>query len=112
MATGVGAYRERIIVQSATKARDTTGQNIKTWSTFKTIWARVQYQSGGKQVDAQKANANSIVRFTTVYRSDITTNMRVSWRGQFWNINEVLPNEDKQSMQLGCSIFIDGVGTI
>lgn len=95
-----GARREQIVIQSSTASADSGGQPIKSWSTLATVWARAEYLTGRESEGMSKINAATNMKFTVNYRTDVTPAMRISWRSKFWNIEAVLPGEDKFDMRL------------
>ena len=98
-----GEKRERPIVQVATPTVDAEGQPVKSWATFDTIWASVDFLYGSELEAMQKINSSISVKFTTHYRTDILVTHRLSWRSEFWNILAILPESDKFDMVLACS---------
>ena len=101
--TAIGLRRERIVVQVATPTVDAEGQPINSWATFDTVWARAEFLSGRELEAMQKINSAIALNFTVHYRTDILVTHRVSWRSEFWNIEAILPQENKFDMALICS---------
>lgn len=101
-----GPLRERITIQSYTEAADAEGQPVKTWAdlaTAPTVWASAVYLTGREREAMDKITTESAVKFTVHYRTDITTQMRVSWRSTYWNIHSVVPDSKKFFMTLTTS---------
>jgi len=66
----IGKLRERIIVQSVSRAIGTTGFGTETWSNFAEVWALVDYKGINKEeVEGGKITALSQVRVTCRYRT-------------------------------------------
>lgn len=103
MTTAVGTKRERIVIQVTTPTVDAEGQPIDSWATFDTIWARAEFLTGRELEAMQKLNSSITLKFTTHYRTDILSTHRISWRSKFWNIESILPEENKFDMALMCS---------
>jgi SPP1 family predicted phage head-tail adaptor len=100
MSDAIGAMRERPVIQVADESADAEGQPVKTWATFDTIWARCEFLTGRELEAMQKINAEISLKVTTRYRTDILVTMRMFWRSAFWNINAIMPTEDKFYMAL------------
>lgn len=111
----IGAKRERIVIQSSVETADAEGEPIDVWSTFATVWARVEFLSGRELEAMQKINAEASVKFTTNYIKSMAEwnkdtdpdmsplEMRIRWRNSTWNIHAIQPTEDKFDMALMCS---------
>ena len=103
MTTALGLKRERIVVQVTTPTVDSSGQSIDSWGTFDTIWARAEFLMGRELEAMQKLNSAISLKFTVHYRTDLLVTHRISWRSEFWNIEGILPTENKFDMVLACS---------
>ena len=96
MTCDAGSYNRRITFETITESRSSTGAVVKTWGnvpSVPTVWARVKYLRGEEYASAAIDNqgvSNQLVRFTTHYRSDITTKDRILFDGKYWNIIEVI----------------------
>ncbi len=95
--------RERLVIESATESADAEGQPIQSFTTFDTIWARVEFLTGRELEAMQRINALITMTASVRYRTDITETMRINWRSNYWNINGILPDEFKQFMILALS---------
>jgi SPP1 family predicted phage head-tail adaptor len=100
--TDIGEKDERIVIESATRSVDGEGQPIPTWTTFATVWAFAEFDTGHELEQMDKINSQTALRLTVNYRTDIDVKMRVNWRSSYWNINAILPT-DKFDMTLKCS---------
>lgn len=100
MRTAVGLKRERIVIQLMTPTVDAEGQPVEAASTFDTIWARAEFLSGRELEAMQKINSSISVKFTVHYRTDILITHQISWRSKTWQIEAILPQEDKFDMAL------------
>ena len=96
----IGSMREQIVVQSASTSADAEGQLQQSWSTYKTVWARVEPIQGYERDKDDHLISGSYRRFTVNHRTDITLLMRVSWSSSFWNITDVQPSPDKKWLTL------------
>ena len=96
----IGEKREVIVIQVNTPTVDAEGQPIASWGTFTTVWARAEFLTGRELEAMQKLNSAITLKFTMNYRTDILVTHRVSWRSKFWNIEAILPEENKFDMAL------------
>jgi SPP1 family predicted phage head-tail adaptor len=63
-----GRLRHRVKLQSSTETRHaTTGEPVKVWSTYATVWARVEPLLGQVALVAQQVNAELTHRVTIRY---------------------------------------------
>lgn len=85
---GVGEMDRYIVIQSATVTRGDGGGTIDTWSTFDSRWAKREYAGGFEGEEADKKISTNTIKYTVYYDSDniITTKMRISDDGDYWQI--------------------------
>ena len=87
---------DRIEIQSKTKVRDDWGQSEETWATTLRLSANVLFVNGKtynqELVMADKFIASNVASIRIRSGPTITTEMRVKFKGVFYNINAVLPN--------------------
>jgi SPP1 family predicted phage head-tail adaptor len=97
----IGRMRHRLEIQTATAATndDYGPENVLTWAKKYGLWAELLPVSGNEQITALAAVGKQTMRFRTRYKPDVTTKMRVFYKGQAWDIAEVNP-EDHQNQYL------------
>ncbi|HRJ40835.1 MAG TPA: phage head closure protein [Caldilineaceae bacterium] len=105
-----GELNERIVIQSKSVARNSVGEEIPTWSTLTTVWAKVRMASATErfQPDSDQVQATGFWDVTLRYRSDITPLMRLQWRGKTLNIAQVDPQRAIGRTVLRCEAVTDG----
>lgn len=81
-----GDLNQRITIQQSTITRDTYGAEIQTWATHATVWASKQHKSSREFYSAQKTNAEITDLFIIRYRNNVTTKMRISHNGKYYDI--------------------------
>lgn len=91
---------DRVIVQSKTKTRDALGQSIEAWSEFITLWANVRFKTGVEFISADKEHAATQASCRINWRTNITTEMRLTFRGVVYNIIAVLPDDKRRHVDL------------
>lgn len=81
-----GALRQRITIQQAIESQDSSGSVTKVWTTFATIWAAYEPQTGSESFKEDQEQAVMGVRFRTRFKAGITPKMRVSFDGRVFDI--------------------------
>jgi SPP1 family predicted phage head-tail adaptor len=82
LATSTATIREfdqRVVVQSKTASTDTQLGRSVSWGTFATIWAKVRVTGSSETKENERVTTLTTYEVETIYRSDITTAMRLSW---------------------------------
>lgn len=85
----VGKLDRRIVLQDYTTSRTTYGEETKTYSDTATIWAALRFGSGNERMVADKSTVVGDVIFTIRFRSGITEKTRISWDGNYWDIQHI-----------------------
>ncbi len=98
-----GKLRHRITIQQAAIARDGFGAEVKTWSTFATVWAQIETSSGTETIEQQQAAALRSHTITLRYRSGLKPSMRAQWAGRTFEILAVVDDNLKRETKLSCS---------
>ncbi len=96
-----GDLRERVTIESRS-GQDADGQPLDAWTTVDTVWAAV---TAANARESQAGGREQAVRTWTVllrYRSDVTPDMRLTWRGRNLNIVQVLPDRPNGVLHLVC----------
>lgn len=104
--TRAGKLRHRVSLQEFTTTVDEeTGNRERTWTEVRKLWAAVEPLSGREFVSAAASQSKVTTRITILYRSGITHEMRVVYRGKIYNIEAVLSDQDSgvQYLTLPCS---------
>lgn len=84
-----GELDRRITIESRTESRSTTGAATYTWATLATVWAKVKPVRGQEYFAASQVNAQVDAIFTIRYRADITRTMRISYGGEYYDIQDI-----------------------
>lgn len=113
----VGRMRQRVQLQSKVTSADGGGSQIIAWSTFATVYASIEPQSGQERLFGDQLQEPITHKITVRYRRDLTfknrlvysfTNQGVS-NTRYFNIRRVInvDNRDKY-LELLC---VEGVAT-
>jgi len=79
--------RHRVTVQEYTESRDQFNNSTgKAWVTYKTLWGKLSGFSGKDLIAAKAAGSEVIARLKLRKREDITTEMRVQFKGKIYQI--------------------------
>lgn len=99
----VGAMRDRVELQSATRTPDTFGDTAgggTAWATLATVWAEVVPVSGDEARPAGAPVAITAYRVRVRYTSAIlavpSTELRAVWRGKTLNATGVVDEEGRR----------------
>lgn len=86
-----GDLRHRITIQQRTDTQDAYGEPIPAWTTWATVWAAVEPQSGQEATIAmsQQSEARLRVRVRVRYRTGLSVLMRIVWQGKTYQIEAI-----------------------
>ena len=98
-----GKLREFVALQSKAVTRDAIGAEVVTWTTDATLPAEVVYLRGREFFAAAQMQSQVDVRIVLRYRDGVTTDHRILWNGQPYDIRAVLPSARRNSLELMCS---------
>ncbi len=95
---GSGKYDRRVEVQNYTDTENDYGEPVQTWAFQSSIWAMVNYGSGGeRRVGAAQEQANLpvtvTVRYSTFTGAITPENSRLAFDGHIWDIESVAPGK-------------------
>lgn len=94
-----GKLRHRVTVQQFIESQDSYGQENKTWSDHKTIWASVEPLRVRERMEAKQQQTDITHSITIRYLSSITSEDRIKWGSRIFNISEVR-NIDEQDRRM------------
>jgi SPP1 family predicted phage head-tail adaptor len=103
MGVRAGRLNRRVALQSMSDATGAGGTVTETWTTQATVWAHVEPQGGGEQVDGQQVQGSVSYRITIRHRSDMTNKWRAVWDSRTLAIRAVLdPDARHEVLVLVC----------
>lgn len=79
----------RITIQTNTPTQDASGEQVASWSTLATVWAKIDKSSAAERFINQQVVGEVDMVFQIRYRSDVTDKMRLVYGGQNYNIKGV-----------------------
>ena len=87
MSSLASELRHRVEVLEYAESRDQfNNSNEKAWTTYKTLWGKLSGFSGKDLIAAKAAGSEVIARLKLRKREDITTKMRVQFKGKIYQI--------------------------
>jgi SPP1 family predicted phage head-tail adaptor len=103
----LGRMNERIVIESVTETRSTSGQVNESWSTFATVWSAVDYQKSGSEEKeiVTKQTVISNVQFTVRHRTDFNEKMRINFDSIYYDIERITYEPEKQFMVLEAKAY-------
>ena len=84
-----GALRHQIIIQSVAETPDASG-SPEVWSTFATVSAAYEPQSGKESMTEDQEQATLTTRFRIRYLSGVTAKMRISFDSRIFDIRSIV----------------------
>lgn len=88
--TLIGELRHRIEIQSSSEAADSFGQDVRTWSTYATVWASVEMSSGSEIQVGSSQQALSPYRVIIRYRGDVRPSHRIIYGSRILEVVSVM----------------------
>lgn len=80
----------KIVLEKLTVTQDpVTGEQVESWGTFATVFAKVEPLVGREFFAAAAVQAEHTVKFTMRYLSGIDTTMRIVFDGRTFDIHAV-----------------------
>jgi len=94
-----GKLNRQITIQRKIRVRDPAGQSIDTWVDHARVWANWKTITGSALSNQEFITGDiEVDRVVTSirirYREDLKSDMRVVYRGKFYDIKAVLPDEE------------------
>lgn len=96
-----GWLRHRVTVEAAVATPDGAGGETLAWSTFATLWARIEPAAGNERVVAGHLAGIVTHAVTVRWRDDIDGRMRVVYRGRRFRVLAVHdPDETRRYLTI------------
>lgn len=89
----VASMDERILIQSLTTSRSTTGAEVVTWVDWRTVWAMVDYPRTGSDETTLSDQEMAVrrARFTIRYTGTVREKWRIVHDGDTYDIQVITP---------------------
>ncbi len=96
-------YRHQIVVQTPSPVSNSYGGPQVTWATLHTVWGKIEPIDGGEELEAGSVVQKNKYLVRMWYRSDITTELRLTNTGRTFQIESVVNvDERNQKLELIC----------
>lgn len=96
-----GEMTERITLQQRAQTQNEYGENVAAWTDVATVYAKAAPIRGREYFAMAQTQATTDVRFTIRYRAGVLPTMRVVWRGEPYDIQDVIvPFGKRESIEL------------
>ena len=82
----IGDMRHRVQLQDFATSRDDYGGEIRTWTTYATVWAEVKYISGKEIEHADQISGIATHRIVIRYDSRVTVKDRIVFKSRNFEI--------------------------
>ena len=90
-----GLLRHRVELQKITATQDqTTGEEVRAWATYATVWAAVEPLSVRDFIAAQAGQSETRGRITIRHRTDVTAEHRVKHGSTIYRVQGVMADKD------------------
>lgn len=89
----------RVTIQSSTRVKQTNGSVITTWSTFSTVWAKLEMLQGSAKLAAQAVWPKADYRITMPYIANIPSTVRVLYNNIIYVV-VAINNVDMRNREL------------
>lgn len=91
MTQAAGKLNHRITFVAVTSAQDSAGDLVESWDEVRSTWAEVVPVSAREFVSAAAVQSKVVARIT-VRRQEVFPDWKIRFRGQYYNIEGVLPD--------------------
>ena len=96
-------YRHQIVIETPTTVLDTYGADVVTWATLYTVWGKIEPIDSSEEIEAGSVIQTNKYLVRMWYRSDITTELRLTNTGRTFEIESVVNvDERNQKLELTC----------
>lgn len=93
-----GRLRHRLALQSKTETRNAYGEAVVGWTVEDTVWGAIEPLSGREYFAQDQVQSEVRVRVVIRYRSDIDTSWRVVNDGKYYDIVDVINENNRDRM--------------
>jgi len=102
-----GRLRERVTIQQATERRNAMGETVQTWEPFAERYASVEGLSSREVLLQGQQRTEVSHRVRMRYVPDMTSTMRILWRGRVLEIASLLEHENRSHHEALCTERVD-----
>lgn len=90
----VGKFGKRVVIEDYSTVQNVAGEEVKTWATASTVWAKVEPLSGKERFEAKQVAPEISHKITMRGGITITPENRITFDSRIFNINAILNIEE------------------
>ena len=98
-----GKFDRRITLEACHTTTTLAGASEQIWRPVASAWAELVSSSGGESFGDDQVTATKRATWRIRYRPNVTTAMRVVFRGQVYEINDVSEPDRNRELVLSCT---------
>ena len=102
-----GSLDRKITIEQKTVSRNTFGEEVETWATFSSVWAKVIPLRGQERFESKLVNAEVDTMFRIRYLSGVLPTMRVVHETRLYDIHSVIEIGRREGHDLVTSVRLD-----
>lgn len=93
----IGDLDRRILIEVPTKTANSYGEETLIWTTYRVVWAKMEWKGGSEKEETQRITATSKLVFT-VRNLDISINEqnRISYNDKYYYIKVINEIEGRE----------------
>ena len=93
----IGDLDRRVIIEVPTKTTNSYGEETLEFSTYRTVWAKMEWKGGSEKEETQRITATTKLVFT-VRNLDISINEqnRINYDGEYYYIKVINEIEGRE----------------
>ena len=85
-----GKLDKRILIETPSEGRDDYGQEVRTWSTFASMWAGIKLNIGKESFETSEKVKERVVDFKIRWRTDLNNEMRILYNSNYYEIEDIV----------------------
>lgn len=90
-----GKLTHKVIIQQRSESKNTIGEDITTYTTYREVWARVVPLTGKEYVAQNETQSSITGKIYIRYLDGVTNDMRVLWGTRNYDIQAVINTEER-----------------
>jgi len=103
-----GELNRRVIIEQATRSRNTFNEEVLVWTAWATVWAALEPATGRTYYAAKQYDAKVDGRVRIRYIEGLRSDMRLNYNGRILSIVGIIhPKEDRKEIQIIYSEALD-----
>jgi len=95
-----GRLRHKIVIQQRVETKNSIGEDITAYTTYKEVWAQVAPLSSKEYVSNNELQSSITGRVSMRYLSGVTSDMRIKWGSRIFDIVGPPINTDERNREL------------